>query len=425
MTRFIKNIDSFSKNIILVFAGTSLVNIFNLLYQILIAHRLKPSDFAAFNALLSIFVLFSMPLATLQMAVAKYSAGFIAQNQIKKVRVLLSSLLKKTFIFAALTFFIFCFISFYIIDKLKIPSVLSGYLLALLLALCWMTPVFSGGLQGLELFKWFMSVSVITGALKLLLAFIFIWLGFNIAGALGALLFASLAGLIISFFPLRHFFSFRIIEDTIDFKEIFLYLFPVIISYFCFMSLVNSDMILVKYFFSPQDAGVYSLAHVLGKIFLFLPGAISIVMFPRVSLLNAQNKETVSTLKKSLSYGLLLSMVAIIVYNIIPVFILKILTGKAPLESIRLGRIFSISMSFYALLFIFISYFLSLKDMRFIKYLVLFSIVQFSAIILFHRTLLQVQLILCANAIILFFILFLMAYKKMSLSSDSVVPNKI
>lgn len=413
MLRYIKNADIFTKNIIIVFLGTSLVNVFNLLYQLLIAHRLPPPDFAAFNSLLSIFMLFSVPLTTLQIAVAKYSAEYAAKNQIKKVRVLFSSLLRKTFAFAILTFIIFYFISPSIIDKLKIPSASSGYILAMLLSLCWISPVLYGGLQGLHLFKWFVSVSVITGALKLILAFLFVLLGFNIAGALGAYLCAALIGIIISFVPLRGFLSFRIEKDSVDFKEVFFYMFPVIISYFCFLNLVSFDMVLVKYFFSPEGAGLYSLAQVVGKIFLFLPGAISIVMFPKVSQLNAQNKETSPTLKKSLSYGLLLCIVAIITYNLFPVFILKVLTGKAPLESIRLGRLFSISMSFFALLYIFISYFLSLKDMRFIKYLVLFTVIQFFAIIFFHKNLIQVQLILCTNAALLFVIHLILAYKKL------------
>jgi len=59
-------------------------------------------------------------------------------------------------------------------------------------------------------------------------------------------------------------------------------------------------------------------------------------------------------------------------------------------------------MSFFALLYILILYFLSLKDLRFIKYLVFFTVLQFFAIAAFHNSLIQIQLILCINAILLF-----------------------
>ena len=405
-------IDAFTKNIILVFMGTFLVNSFNLAYQLLIAHKLTPSDFAAFNSLLAILMLVSTPLGTLQTAVVKYSAEFNAQNQIKKIKVLLSCLLRKTIFLSILTFLIFYSISFYILDRLRIPSVTSGYILAILLALSCISPVFSGALQGLELFKWLMSVSVITGLLKLILAFIFILLGFNVAGALGALLVSSIIGLISSYFPLKDFLSFKTIQDGINFKEIFLYLLPVAISYFCFIALVSFDMVLVKYFFIPEDSGLYSLAQMVGKIFLFLPGAISIVMFPKISGLKAKNMDATSTLKRSLLYASILCIIASLVYNAFPAFVLRVLTGKVFFESIILGRLFSVSMSFFALLYILIVYFLSVSDLRFIKYLVLFTFLQGLAIVLFHRSLIQVQFILCIDAILLFAIHLLLAYKK-------------
>jgi O-antigen/teichoic acid export membrane protein len=404
MIKNIRYLDTFSKNIILVFLGASLVNFLNLLYQLFIAHRLEPADFAAFNSLLSIFVLISSPIATLQIAVAKYSSEFKAKNQIQNIQALFSNLLKKGLIMSILTLFIFYLCSLNIINKLKIPSASSVNILAILLAISWIVPILSGGLQGLELFKWFTSISVVSGVLKLTLAFIFIWMGFNIAGALGALLFSTSIGVVISFFPLKNFISMKAVSDGVDFKEFFVYLFPVAISSFCFMSLVNFDMVLVKYFFVPEDSGLYSLAQMVGKIFLFFPGAISTVMFPRVSGLNAANMNTSVTLKKSLLLAIALCLGAGLFYNLFPGFVLKILTGKAFGESIILGRLFSVSMGFFALLYILITYFLSIKDMRFIKYLVFFTGLQFLAIVLFHSSLFHIQWILCINSILLFVI---------------------
>lgn len=418
-----KSLDQFSKNIILIFMGTSLANFLNLLYQLLIAHKFMPTDFAAFNSLLSVFVLISVPLATLQTAVVKYSAEFNAHAQIKKVQILLSGLLKRSLLFSILTFIVFLPLSFYLMDKLKIYSVSCGYILTTLIALSWITPVLSGGVQGLELFKWLVSSSLITGLLKLIFTFIFIMLGFNIAGALGAFLAANIAGIIILIFPLKNFLSFKATQEDIVYKEIFIYLFPVAISLFCFAGLVNLDMILVKYFFLPADSGLYALAQMAGKIFLFLPTAISTVMFPRTSGLKAKDMDTFSTLKRSLLYVLGLCSLAIIFYNLFPKLVLNVLTGKVYIESILLGRLFGISMSFFTLSYLLISYFLSIKDLRFIKYLVLFTILEFFAIVLFHRSLIQIQIILCINAILLFFIHLILAYKKQEVFPKEAVTT--
>ena len=412
MQKTIKRLDAFTKNIIVVFAGASLANFLNLLYQLLIAHKLSAAEFAAFNSLLSIFVIISAPLGTIQLAVIKYSAEFNAHNQTAKIRFLLSDLFKKTSILAISSLLIFWFICVNIMNILKIPSIFSGYILALLLASAFLSPVFSGGVQGLELFGWYASSSVISGLLKLTLAFLFILLGYNITGALSALLISSLFGLVFLYLPLRRFIHLEAIKADIDYKEILFYLFPIALSYLCFMSLVNFDMVLVKYFFSQPDAGLYSLAQMTGKIFLFLPAAISIVMFPKTSGLNAKNMDTLLTLKRSLLYVLSLCVSACLFYNLFPGFVLMALTGKAYPESIFLGRLFSISMSFFTLLYIFISYFLSINDLRFLKYLVTFCLLQVLAVIFFHPSLASVQFILCLSSISLFIIHLFLARKR-------------
>ncbi|MCM8782427.1 MAG: oligosaccharide flippase family protein, partial [Candidatus Omnitrophica bacterium] len=348
----------------------------------------------------------------LQTAVVKYSAEFNARNEREKIKILLSLLLRKTFFLAIITFVTFYIVSFYVMDRLKINSVASGYILSISLALSCLAPVFSGGVQGLELFDCLIFASLISGALKIILTFLFIQWGFAIAGALGGLLVSSIIGMIIYYFPLKDFLTLKPAIDNINLKEIFLYLFPVGITYFCFMGLVSLDMVLVKYFFSPEEAGIYSLAQMVGKIFLFLPGAISLVMFPKIAGLNAKNMDTTSTLRRSLSYAGILCVIAALGYNLLPSLVLRVLTGKVYLESIILGRLFSISMSFFALLFILINYFLSKRDLRFIKYLVLFSVLQLLAIFLFHKSIFQVQFILCINAVLLFLLHLVLAYRK-------------
>jgi O-antigen/teichoic acid export membrane protein len=412
MIKHLKDVDAFGKNIILVFLGATMVNFFNLLYRALIAHRLNPADFAAFSSLFSVFSLVSSPLGPINTAIAKYTAEFNVRKEKRKVQALFAGFLRKILGLSLLTLLAIIFATPYIMSKLKIQSVLPGYILAAMLSLSWIMLVLSGVIQGLEFFWWLMSISVVIGALKLAFVFLFMKLGFGVAGALGAFLISISIGIIISFFPLRRIFSLRLIASEVNFKEIFLYLFPVGASVFCYNVLFNIDMILVKHYFTPEESGFYSLAQMVGLIFLFLPGAISIVMLPRASGLNAKNMDTVSTMKRSLVYAAALCVIAALLYNTFPSLVLKVFTGKVFSESLTLGRLFSVSMSFLALLYVFIIYFLSIKDLRFIKYLILCTCLQCLAIILFHRSLMQVQMILCINAISLFLIHFMLFAQK-------------
>lgn len=401
----IKRLDHFTKNIIFVLLGTSLANFLNLIYQVLIAHKLSPQDFASFNALLAIFMLISNPFGTLQVAVAKYASEYSARKETRKINALINGLFSKGLIVSVIIFILAIFISPFIISSLKIYSLSSGYILAMLIGLSLLSPILAGGLQGLELFGWLVSSSLLSGIIKLVFTVLFISLGYQIAGALGALLISVIFGLVIGIIPLRKFLTRQAAEEQLDYKKIFPYLFPIAISNVCFIWLTSFDMVLVKYFFSSETSGIYSLAQMVGKIFLFLPSAISIVMFPRTSGLSATNSDTRRFLNKSLFYAFSLCLSAALLYNILPGLTLKILTGKSLPESILLGRLFSISMTLFALSFVLFNYFLSIKDLSFIKYLVISVVLQLIGILIFHNSLLQVQLVLCANSFLLFIFL--------------------
>ena len=77
-------------------------------------------------------------------------------------------------------------------------SSLISTIFVLLLTFYWLTPILGGGLLGLELFVWFVSSSLLSGIAKLLFTALFIVLGFQIAGALGALLISVIFGVIIA-----------------------------------------------------------------------------------------------------------------------------------------------------------------------------------------------------------------------------------
>ncbi len=401
MLKHLSKLDRFSQNILLVFAGTTFVNVLNLVYQLLLAHQLTPVDFAAFNSLIAIFIIVSGPFGTYQQVIIKYIAEFHAQGRTERTKSLFSGLLRILLITAVVLFIVCALASVTLTDKLKIPSVASGYLLAGSLALSILTPLFLGGLQGLEEFRWFAGISVVGAIFKVALTVFLLWIGMNVTGALTALLLSVIIPIACAYIPLKQYFTLKKVKRDVPLLELFFYALPIATAMFCFMTLATFDMVMVKYFFSPEDSGKYSLAQMVGKIFLFLPGAISMVMFPRSAHLKAKNIETHSTLQRSLLYSGGLSLAALIFYNLFPGFVLTVLTGKAFPESIFLGRLFSISMTLYTLILILVQYFLSLKDFRFLPYLIGSTILQFAAIALVHSSLAQVQYILCINAAIL------------------------
>jgi len=408
----IRNLDRMTKDMLFVFLGASMGNFFNLLYQLFIVRKFSPADFAAFNTLLAILTLFSTPMATLAQSITRYVARFNARGETDKIILTINKFSKLTFSFGLVLFIILCALNAPMARIFRIPDRLSILIMSCIIFLLWITPVYSGSVQGLERFIIFTKAVLASGFLKLSFVVLFVLIGWGVAGALGAFLVSALFSLLIFLFCLKDYIFKQAQGSLGEFKEIIRYILPVAAAWLCFNSLVSADMILVKYYFSSLDAGYYAVAQMIGKIFLFLPGPVSIVMFPKTAGLNAMQKDTGKFLKKSILFGSFLCIAAILAYNLFPAYILKVLTAKAIPASIALGRLFSVSMSFYALIFILLSYHLSIGDRRFLKSLVLFSVLQIIAIALFHQSLFIVQIIMCLNAFILFVINLRLALKE-------------
>lgn len=323
MLKKIKGLDQFTAHILVLFAGTSICNFLALLYQLLIAHNLSISDFATFNSLLALFTVFASPLGTLQTAVAKYCAQFMAHNQMEKIHFLLSDLLVKASILALATFLLLWIFSGYLVANLKIASAASFYFLAGSIALSWVSPVLAGGIQGMGKFVWLGWSPVVTGAIKVLLAWTLLMAGYRINGALAAFFFAACIAVVFFYIPLGKYISFGRHEKEYESKELFIFILPVAVSSLCTGLLVNMDMLLVKYYFPEHQAGVYALAQMIGKIFLFLTGAVAMVLLPKTSGLHSLKQDTLSTLRKSLLYVSGISLFALIAYNAFPGFTLK------------------------------------------------------------------------------------------------------
>ena len=71
--------------------------------------------------------------------------------------------------------------------------------------------------------------------------------------------------------------------------------------------IITMDLILVKHFFSDQDAGVYATLSILGKIIYFAASPVASVMFPIVAGKHAKGEKYFEFLLMSLLITIFLS----------------------------------------------------------------------------------------------------------------------
>ena len=393
-----------------MFFATALANVFSLLYQLFMVRALTPADFGLLDKLMGLTLLVSMPTGTFQAVVTKFIAGFKAENDFIKIRAFLWLFLKKLGGLGIMALLFFLIFRVEIGAYYKTENIFLIIMVGLLLIISTLLPLNLGALQGLQKFKSLGAASILSSFLRLMLGAAFVKIGFNVAGALAALIIAGLTAFLAAFIPLRKYFlfesnnAFKNKTEELDIKGIYKYCLPAFIALFSFALLTNMDLQLISPYFSAEDAGYYAVARMLGKIILYLPGAVTIVMFPKVSEYYTLNKDTIQILKKSLWIVGSICLFAGIICSIFPELIIRLLAGKVYPQCIPLVVPFVLSMSFYALSSVFLYYYLSIHNMKFIYIFMVFAFLQAGLIMFFHSSLLQVLYILVICSIALFFI---------------------
>jgi len=394
--------DSLTKQIGLIFISSMVVNVSNYLFQIFMSRSLGPENYGILASLFSLFMILSVPAGALQMVTTKYTSNFKAHREIGKIKELAKGLLKRVSLFGLGGVILFTLGSKSISSFLHIPSRLPVIITGIALILSIVSPIVMGVVRGLQAFG-YIGVDMIIGALVKLFSGIFlVYLGFKVNGALLGVIMGSLAAILFLIIPLKPVFGESKADPDFDFSQVYRYFFPVAIMLLCFMVLTNIDLILVKHFFNPSQAGYYAAASIVAKIILYLPGAITLVMFPKTSELYALNKKSKPVLKKSLFYGTVLCGGTLLLYLTIPSFIVKFLFGVQYIPIIPLIGIFGSAMCLFALSNILFLYQLSIHELKFLKTLIIGAIAEAILVALFHSSLTQVILILVGVGLFLF-----------------------
>ena len=401
--------DDFLRDTSIMTLGLGIVNVLNLIYQLILVRLLTIVEFGILSSLVAIILIASQFIIPFRPVLTRFLAVYIAQDEEGKVRVLMRRAVRDLAVISLFILFIFLVLSDNIARWQQIDNPTDVILVGIIISATTLAVVPAAFLWGTQRFKHLALLSALPTFLKLLVGIILVWLGWGVAGALGGYIVFPVSMLIIGFFIIRSIRSclpkgIGEAEDTISMMSIYKYYIPTGLALFSFTLLTNSDVVLVKHFFSPQEAGFYSIAQIVGKIILFLPGAVVAVVFPKAAAAQAQNNSSFSILKKGLVIIALSNIFATLVCVLFPNAVLKLLTGKTNAESAQLVIWFALAMSFYALTWLNIFYNLSINQFRFILYLIILSVAQTAAIYIYHPNLISVIKILTVFSILSFLI---------------------
>jgi O-antigen/teichoic acid export membrane protein len=375
----------------------------NYIYQLYMGRALGPVEYGVFGSLFAISYILTVLTATIQTAGARFVSKFMGEKASNKISYFLEGLLKRMVLLGILLFLVITFSSGFISSFLKIESVIPVIILGSMFLFSTLLPVNLGALQGLQKFKSLAYNTVLNFFSKLVFGIVLVVIGFGVNGALGAVVAGSAITLVVSFIPLKSYLSKKSRKNrTFHFSQLYWYSLPTMIAMFCFTVPANIDVVIAKHVFDVHVAGLYTAATVLGKIILFIPGAIAVVMFPKISKLFTEKKDTIPLLSRSLLYTGCLSGVMAAGYWFFPSSVVRIPYGTAYIEVAPVVQLYGLAMFFFSLTVVLMRYSLAIHDMNYVYLLGFFTFLEIVLLAIFHSTMIEMTwILLLVNLVLL------------------------
>jgi O-antigen/teichoic acid export membrane protein len=172
------------------------------------------------------------------------------------------------------------------------------------------------------------------------------------------------------------------------------------------------DVVVVKHFFSPEEAGLYHAAASLGKTLLFVVGVLNNTMFPKVTEAQTRGVNSLPILKEYLAYVISLCTLGIVTIWVAAPQLLWVTFGPSYVGAAPLLRLFGLAVGLMALVSILVHYRAAANDMWPLRAIVLATAGEWLALWFIHPTLSAVVWTLVAVNVITLLSFTLRAVKK-------------
>ncbi len=378
----------------LMFGSSLGQNGLNFVFWLAMVRLLAPVQYGVLNALVAFVSFFSMNGSVLQTVITRFISLHAAKDERREACTFITHMARLVGLAALGLIVISLVFGRSIISFLRLTDVSYAALIASSIFFSMALALVMGSLQGLQRFSVMAANSIIMSATKLGTGVLLVLLGWGAGGAFLGFIVAFLVSLCFCyrFVPpwLRCAVWLRTRPRPMAWNGVLAYFVPVFLSTLSFYLFTNADIVLVKHYFSPLDAGYYSVGQIIGKVALFFPSAVGLVMFPKVVDAHARAEDVRSLLAKSLLIVGFLCGPVVCASFLWPVQILGLLAGKAPAQAVSLVRYFALSMSCYAIVQILMLFHLSRHHNNFIYVLTGAAFLQVAGIAAFHRSLVQV-----------------------------------
>ncbi|MFC1722081.1 oligosaccharide flippase family protein [Patescibacteria group bacterium] len=388
--RKLKN-DIVLKGTIYVTAGVLLASSSGYLLQLFLGRFLSIQDYGEINSLLALSSVLAIPTAALTNALIKVVSNLKSKNDFQVLTKLFVNIIAITIVGGGILMLIIVLFRSPLKNYLNISSssVVLWFSVYTLFTVLSIGP--SSFLRGLQRYKGFAFHITFGGFNRLLLVIVFVILGLRVNGVFFGYIIGAVASLIVAFLLLKkNFTKYKPINISKTYKFIFKTTISTAFLSSILILLNSTDMILVKHFFTPEDAGLYALVVTVGKIFVFGTSTIALVMFPFVSEAHAKKQNYSRKFYQLLFIQILVLLSAGIVFVFFSDLLVSIMFGKTFLVVTEFIPLYTLFSAFYVSINFLLMYLLAIDKSSFFMFLVPFAALQYYLISKFHGSIYEI-----------------------------------
>lgn len=318
--------DTFLRHNLVFFIGVGGVGFLNYLYHPILGRLLSLEDFGEVEALLSLTAQFGIFLSVLGMMVINISAS---DNSVEEKNRLISGLRSLALVVSWLSFLTIIAISGYLRGVLSFNSWYPFAVLGILLPLSVSTTVRRSFLQGQRDFKTLSLSGMLDGFSRIFFSVLFVYIGWRTFGAMVGLVITQFVILFYLYTKIKGQFvfanlSFGGVIGTL--KTELKYGIIIFVVSMAITTLYTADILVVKYFFSPAEAGLYSGVATIARMIFFLCATVAGVLFPSVSKVNSTEQDRLLLMKAIILIGAIGGL-GTLVFSLWPELIVVLLLG--------------------------------------------------------------------------------------------------
>lgn len=383
----------------LMVGGSMGVNVINYLYHLVMGRVLGPVNYGILASIFSVLYIISIVPMSASISIVKFVSSAKDMREAAGIFLNTRNLVLKISLTGAL---LILFLSKQVSNFLHIENIFLVLTISpiIIFSLLWL--VNQATLQGLLVFEGFVYPNLLGSLGRLVLGLLLVYVGLAVMGAMWGILLGYVLAYLYSFYMVKK--KIRISSKAhFDLAPLLKFSVPALLQALAFTSIFTLDLILVKHFLPPYEAGLYAALSTLGKIIYFAVTPITSVMFPIVSKRRVRGENYRKVFYAALIATALLSFSIAIFYYLLPDLAIGLLYGKEYLsvrnELVWMGLFITV----YTLSYLLVNFLLSLGRTKIVSIPIIVAILQIVAIWFFHETVLQVIQVSLLSVLFMFF----------------------